>query len=242
MPCRSTRSAKRPWPRAIASAPPAELDQWLDRAIGENRRLLNAALWHLAPRPDRSALCWAKDTSTWPISVFSKGKDSPNGWPISIRPSKSGPTTASCCCRPAAPPRCAATSTRMIAYWRPVLRCREQERQAMVRLLTAHADPGRGSAQLLPARSAGDSDARQPLHPVGHPRAVAIDRRLLRPGCSGRRSKRADAEGRPRRCGSKCIRSLSRPGQADSAIDCLRRARGRPAHRFRVRTSFSANG
>ena len=60
---------------------PAELDQWLDRAIGVHRNLLKAALWHLHSGLDRSH-CWAKDTSTWPTSAFLKDKARRSGWPI----------------------------------------------------------------------------------------------------------------------------------------------------------------
>ena len=146
MRCRSTRSAKPPWPRAIAFPRQPSIDRWLSRAIGENRKLLTVALWHL----DRGvSLCALLGEGYVHLAdlCFLKGQGQPErlaylNQALTVRPYdglvllSAGSTTA-----------LRGDVDGMIAYWRPVLRCREQERQVMVRLLTSDADPGRGSAR-----------------------------------------------------------------------------------------------
>ena len=118
----------------------AELDAWLNRAIGENRRLLTAALWHL----DRGiSLCALMGEGYVHLAdlCFLKGQGQPErlaylNQALTVRP-YDGVVLLSAG---------SAAALRgdvdgMIAYWRPVLRCRDQERQAMVRLLTAMPIP-----------------------------------------------------------------------------------------------------
>jgi O-antigen ligase/tetratricopeptide (TPR) repeat protein len=118
----------------------AELDEWLNRAIGENRRLLNVALWHL----DRGiSLCALLGEGYVHLAdlCFLKGQGQAErlaylNQALAVRP-YDGVVLLSAG---------SAAALRgdvdgMIGYWRPVLRCRDQERQAMVRLLTAMPIP-----------------------------------------------------------------------------------------------------
>ncbi|HEX4145198.1 MAG TPA: O-antigen ligase family protein [Pirellulales bacterium] len=118
----------------------ADLDAWLNRAIGENRRLLSAALWHL----DRGiSLCALMGEGYVHLAdlCFLKGQGQAErlaylNQALTVRP-YDGVVLLSA--GSAAALR--GDVDAMIAYWRPVLRCRQQERQAMVRLLTAMPIP-----------------------------------------------------------------------------------------------------
>jgi tetratricopeptide (TPR) repeat protein len=117
-----------------------EMDAWLDRAIGENRRLLAAALWHLGRGMAQCPLLGEGYIHLADL-CFLKGQGPPErlaylNQALQVRPYDGVVLLAA---GSAAALR--GDVDAMIACWRPVLRCREQEKMAMVRLLTSMPIP-----------------------------------------------------------------------------------------------------
>ncbi|HTU27105.1 MAG TPA: O-antigen ligase family protein, partial [Pirellulales bacterium] len=118
----------------------ADLDAWLARAIGENRRMLNVALWHL----DRGvSLCALLGEGYVHLAdlCFLKGQGQAERLAYLNQALKVRPYDGVVLLAAGSAAALRGDVEGMISYWRPVLRCRHQERMAMVRLLTAMPIP-----------------------------------------------------------------------------------------------------
>jgi tetratricopeptide (TPR) repeat protein len=113
----------------------ADLDAWLARAIGEHRKLLNVSLWHLHRAVSSCPLLGEAYVHLADLCFLEGAGDAEKAaylqQALSVRPYDGVVLLAAG----------SAAALRndingMIAYWSPVLRCRQQERQAMVKLLT----------------------------------------------------------------------------------------------------------
>jgi O-antigen ligase/tetratricopeptide (TPR) repeat protein len=119
---------------------PAELNQWLDRAIGENRRLLTAALWHLDRGISQCALLGEGYVHLADL-CFLKGQGQAERLAYLDQALKVRPYDGIVLLAAGSAAALRGDVEAMIGYWRPVLRCRQQERIAMVNLLTAMPIP-----------------------------------------------------------------------------------------------------
>jgi O-antigen ligase len=117
-----------------------ELDDWLDRAVGAHRKLLDVALWHLHRGLSLSPLMGEGYVHLADL-CFLEGagpaaKTANLDQALKVRPYDGVVLLAAG----------SAAALRqdvdgMLDYWRPVLRCREQERRAMVKLLISSQLP-----------------------------------------------------------------------------------------------------
>ena len=112
-----------------------QLDTWLSRAIGEHRRLLDQALWHLQRGLSRCPLLGEAYIHLADL-CFLKGQGDAEKIAYMQQALKVRPYDGVVLLAAGSAAALRNDLNGMIAYWGPVLRCRKQERLAMVKLLT----------------------------------------------------------------------------------------------------------
>jgi tetratricopeptide (TPR) repeat protein len=113
-----------------------ELDAWLDRAIGEHRKLLDLALWHLHRGLAQNALMGEGYIHLSDL-CFLEGASRPVKTAYLEQALKVRPNDGVVLLAAGSAAALRQDAETVLKYWRPVLRCREEERRAMARLLVS---------------------------------------------------------------------------------------------------------
>ncbi len=114
----------------------SELDAWLDRAIGERRRMLDAALWHLHRGLNQNALLGEAYIQLADL-CFLEGAARPVKTAYLEQALKVRPNDGVVLLAAGSAAALRQDAEQVLKYWRPVLRCREEERLAMAKLLVS---------------------------------------------------------------------------------------------------------
>ncbi len=114
----------------------AELDAWLDRAIGERRRMLDRALWHLHRGLAQDALLGEAYIQLADL-CFLEGASRPIKTAYLEQALQVRPNDGVVLLAAGSAAALRQDAEQVLKYWRPVLHCREEERVAMTRLLVS---------------------------------------------------------------------------------------------------------
>ena len=112
-----------------------QLDAWLTRAIGDHRRLLDQALWHLHRGLSQCPLMGEAYVHLADL-CFLEGHGDAQKTAYMQQALKVRPYDGIVLLAAGIAAALRNDINGMIAYWGPVLRCRQQERLAMIKLLT----------------------------------------------------------------------------------------------------------
>ncbi|HEY1785505.1 MAG TPA: hypothetical protein VGG30_08150, partial [Pirellulales bacterium] len=113
-----------------------ELDAWLDRAIGNHRKMLDLALRHLHRGLSQNALMGEGYVHLSDL-CFLEGASRPVKAAYLEQALKVRPNDGVVLLAAGSAAALRQDADAVLKYWRPVLRCREEERRAMARLLVS---------------------------------------------------------------------------------------------------------